>query len=78
MFGRFIGSVLAYVTLSVIRAITDVGRDCGNPSYPRGAGYYGPAAWDSCGVCGMRIPTGAQVCPYCREQPNCRLFKYGE
>lgn len=25
-----------------------------------------------CGVCGMRIPQYAQVCPYCQRQPNCR------
>ncbi len=36
-------------------------------------GYFGPAQFQNCGVCGSRIARGAQVCPYCQRQPDCRI-----
>lgn len=35
-------------------------------------GYLGTANTVPCGVCGMDIPRGAQVCPFCQRQPDCR------
>jgi len=40
-----------------------------------GAGHIGTASVMHCGVCGSAIPRDAQICPGCREQPNCYADK---
>lgn len=72
MFGKLL-SGLAGVVGEVIGGVAKgLSEDIKQTS---GAGHVGRASIMRCGVCGSSIPRGAQVCPACREQPNCYLNK---
>lgn len=65
--GRLLGT-LGWLGSQAAEGVAAAGQQGENNNL---GGYFGPAQFAPCGVCGAQVARGAVKCPHCHENPSC-------